>query len=267
MKIGGGDRILKKALGWVPLRRRVAFALRTHYFSDLGITLPLTHGLSCPVALESEVFSFSEIFVEDLYHDLLKLGPLPSRWLDLGCHAGYFSLWLEWRRRRAEAKGESAALLVDADARCVPGVGRLLELNHLPTWQVAHGVIAPGEGSLTFYEREVMSSSAQPGGSGHAVTVPIFDEKRIRAILPPPYDLIKVDIEGAELDFLEHYEETCRAARIILLEWHGASLGPDATKKLRARLQALGFARVDDLGPVPDPGQTDACGHLLAVRG
>ena len=37
--------------------------------------------------------------------------------------------------------------------------------------------------------------------------VKIVKQDEIIAALPPPYDLIKCDIEGAEWDLIEHYQE------------------------------------------------------------
>jgi FkbM family methyltransferase len=241
-------RLLRPLLAFGPLRRRLALALRMHHFADLDVLLPLSCQLNCPLALEQDLLSFSEIFFRGEYDLLLGQGPLPERWLDFGCHAGFFSLWLEWQRRRAGAlAGRSSALLADADSRRFASVTRLLEFNQLSAqWKFLPGVIAAGTGERTFYERSYMSSSANPVGAevGRAVSIPILTAERLRAIFPPPYDLIKLDIEGGEVDFLDHYEPIWREARQILLEWHGLQLGPGGENDLGVRLRAGGFANI-----------------------
>jgi FkbM family methyltransferase len=265
-KTGASIKLLRSLLACAPLRRRLALALRLSYFSDLELSLPLSHGLHCPIFREDDNYSLAEIFVNDIYAELPASGPLPARWIDLGCHAGYFSLWLEWRRRRQGLPaGGSSALLVDADARRSPGLSRLIALNHLgSSWQFTQGAIAAGHGSKTFFERGVMASSTTPNTQdpGTAVTVPILNPERLRQLFPPPYDLIKVDVEGAETDFLAHYEPVWRDARQILLEWHASALGPAGVEGLRSRLRAGGFSRVLDFGPKDEVGS----GHLLASR-
>jgi FkbM family methyltransferase len=267
MKTGTSIRLLRPLLACGSLRRRLAMALRVYYFSDLGLSLPLSHGLDCPLAHEEERISLAEIFFEGVYDDFLDEGPLPERWIDLGCHAGYFSLWLEWRRRRAGLTSPSAALLVDADSRRMAGVTHLIELNRLTAeWSVVHGAIAKGSGSLTFYERDFMASSATSDNSGSVVTVPILTPEKIRALFPPPYDLIKVDIEGGEVEFLACYETLWRDAKKMLLEWHGPCLGSEGLDGLLKRLRAGGFSRIEDFGPSDQSGGTPKFGHLLASR-
>jgi FkbM family methyltransferase len=219
------------------------------------------------LSAEADGFSFSEIFIDGIYDEMLLngAGPLPSRWLDLGCHAGYFSLWLECRRRHQGLLANSAAFLVDADARRLPGLARLLELNRLaPRWNFAHGAICAGEGRHVFYQRSVMASSAAPDAAdpGQSVSVPILTPALLLEKFPPPYDLIKVDIEGGEVDFLAHYETVWRHARAILLEWHADSLGSAGVEGVRARLRDGGFSRMRDFGASPD----GATGHILASR-
>ena len=267
MKPGASIRFLRPFLAWDPLRRRLALALRLFYFGDLGVSVPLGHGLACPLSAEADGFSFFEIFVDSVYKEMLLdgAGALPSRWLDLGCHAGYFSLWLESRRRHHGLPPNSSAFLVDADARRLPGLARLLELNGLaPRWSFAHGAICAGEGRHVFYQRGVMASSATPDASdpGQSVSVPILTPAQLLEKFPPPYDLIKVDIEGGEVDFLAHYETVWRHARGILLEWHADSLGSAGIAGLRARLRDGGFSRMRDFGASPD----GATGHVLASR-
>jgi len=267
MKSGLSIRLLRPLIAWGPLRRRLALAIRLFHFGDLDLSLPLSHGLGCPLALPEDAYSLSEIFFNDVYSELLSenSGALPARWLDLGCHAGYFSLWLESRRRHSGLPPNSSAFLVDADARRLPGLGRLLELNGLaPRWNFAHGAICAGEGRHVFYQRSVMASSAAPDATdpGQSVSVSILTPALLLEKFPPPYDLIKVDIEGGEVDFLAHYETVWRHARGILLEWHADSLGPAGLDGLRSRLRDGGFSRMRDFGASPD----GATGHILASR-
>ena len=261
-------RLLRPLLAWGPLRRRLALALRMFHFADLDLSLPLSHGLSCPLGLSEDGHSLSEIFFNGSYSDILSGNSpaLPSRWIDLGCHAGYFSLWLEWQRRRLGLpSGASAALLVDADARHQPGVTHLLETNGLALrWSFAHGAICAGEGQRVFYQRSVMASSAATYAPepGHPVSVPILTPALLLKQFPPPYDLIKVDIEGGEVDFLAHYETVWLQSRSILLEWHADSLGSAGVEGLRIRLRDSGFSRMHEFGFSAD----GATGHIFATR-
>ena len=51
--------------------------------------------------------------------------------------------------------------------------------------------------------------------------VEILKQNDISKWMPPPYDLIKCDIEGAEWELLNwHYDELVSQTKYILLKWH-----------------------------------------------
>jgi len=268
MKIKFSDLVLKPLLALHPLRRRVAFALRHEYFADLDLFIPLSHDLACPLVHEDDRVSLSEIFFGGEYDSLATHIELPRRWIDLGCNAGYFSLWLEWQRRKAGLSVDSTALLVDADPRQPAAIERLFALNHLGSrWAFTLGLIAPGDGRQNFYQRRFMASSTQPDASNPAQSVSIetLTPGRLRTQFPPPYDLIKVDIEGAETDFWEHYKALWSETKSLLLEWHGPSPGPETW---RTRLRDGGFANVRDFLPstAHSAAMAGQAGVLLATR-
>ena len=65
------------------------------------------------------------------------------------------------------------------------------------------GVIAKGEGERKFASKSVMSSAIADDNdnAGHLSAQPIITQSDLLKLLPPPYDLIKVDIEGGEYEF------------------------------------------------------------------
>ncbi len=101
------------------IRRRVAFELRP-WFGEFEFEIPLTGELACPIGSWDAAHSFSEIFVTNEYGSFLDEMPLPRRWLDLGCHAGYFTLYLAWKNALAGRAKEWSALMIDADPRMEP---------------------------------------------------------------------------------------------------------------------------------------------------
>lgn len=239
--------MLRRLLEFGPLRRRVALAMKTHYFGDLGLALPLAHELTCPFTKEEHRISFWEIFIDGEYGQLLQHLPPPSRWIDLGCHAGYFSLWLEWRRRCAGLPSTaSEALLVDADIRCRKGVELLIGSNRLDKrWIFREGVIAAGTGERRFAVRSFMSSAIAREGEGprNSIMAPICTQEALAAALPPPYDLIKLDVEGGEYDFAHAYAPLYCQARAIVVEWHGSTVDDSRVDALRSTFRAQGFPR------------------------
>lgn len=234
------------------VRRRAAFHFRHDYFSDLELGIPLGDGFWCPLPTHDSVYSFGEIFVAGEYGSFLGEMPLPARWLDIGCHTGYFTLWLAWRHAETASTADWRAFLVDADPRMGPMVAKTLGLNRLKNrCEFRAGLISKKAGAQEFALRDGMGSSADTGMEGvrDVQKIRTLTPDEILAALPPPYDLVKVDIEGAENDFLESYGEVYRHAAAILIEWHSPDREGANAATVRALLEKAGFVFVKDLRP------------------
>src|SRR5688572_24879872 len=152
---------LRAALRLPAIRKRIAYELRRDYFDDLQVFIPLGHGIKCPIRRDEYVHSFSEIFLANEYGDFLDYIPLPRRWIDLGCHAGYFSAFLAWHSRRNNTD-DFTALLVDADPRVKADVEFLARVNKLERrFTFLPGLIQAGAGEKPFGLRPGMTSSSE----------------------------------------------------------------------------------------------------------
>ncbi|HEX4085163.1 MAG TPA: FkbM family methyltransferase [Chthoniobacteraceae bacterium] len=231
------------------IRRRVAFEMR-RYFGDMKIDIPLSDGLACPIAHWDSVHSFSEMFVANEYGAFLDAMPLPRRWLDLGCHAGYFTLYLAWKNAIAGRSADWSALLIDADPRMAPLTAWTLERNGLGrNARFMGGMIGEGTGPRAFALRQGMGSSAEVDGlpAQEICHVPCITAGQIAAAFPPPYDLIKIDIEGGEYDFVKNYPGLCRGAAWLLLEWHSTDAEGSGQARMGALCAGIGFEHVAEM--------------------
>jgi FkbM family methyltransferase len=233
-------------------RKRAAFHFRYEYFADLDLSIPLSHGFWCPIPSLNALYSFSEIFVTGEYGSFLNEIPLPRRWLDLGCHVGYFTLYLAWQHALAGNAGDWRALLIDADPRTEAFAKRTLAQNSLSRkCEYRSGLISKQPGELHFALREGMGSSSDTsmGGIQRLERVLAMRPAEILAAFPPPYDLIKVDVEGAESDFIEAYREVHAHAAAILMEWHSSDKEGSQEKGLRELLEASNFYLAREVRP------------------
>jgi len=230
-------------------RKVLTYELRTRHFGDLGVHIPLSPEFSCPILQDRYVWSFSEIFVANEYGDFLTDTRLPARWIDLGCHAGFFSLYLAWQHMRA-GNDRFEGLLIDADPRVGADVARLLAATKLSDrLRFAHGAIGSG-GALDFALRDRMASSAADGTKTDAITrVPVLSASDLLEAFPPPYDLIKLDIEGGEGIFFDLYDAVVRNAAHIVVEWHAWNPEGGEAQRLRGRMTDAGFAFQRELQP------------------
>ena len=263
---------LSLLLGWQPFRRRVLFALKQKYYPELELAVPLGYGLSCPMESAEAWNSFTEIFVNDEYGPALRQIRPPRRWLDLGCHAGYFSLNVAWLRARLGLDDDYHGLMIDGDSRVKPAVRKLIESNRLQNRLIFQfGVVAMGASHKDFVERPFMSSGtpeASASENGGAVRrVPTVTADQIQKLLPPPYELVKVDIEGGEYDFLMAYRAVLDQTRHLLLEWHSWHAGGGGAEQLKQLLWDRGFEFAWNSPTTQLPGLRTCGLWLLTKRG
>jgi FkbM family methyltransferase len=234
---------LHLALGKKSFRQKLVYELRRKYFADLQFQVPLTADLSCPILQERFAWSFSEIFLNSEYGSFLKETGLPRRWLDIGCHAGFFSVYLAWQHR-IERSERFEALLIDADPRVEPDVTALITATDLRKhFRFKLGAIGAGAGSVEFALRGGMASSAAGIESENVtkVAVPILSPEEIARLFPGSYDLIKIDVEGAEDAFIERYQQVYRRCGFLMLEWHSWDTEGTASVRIQHALKEEGF--------------------------
>lgn len=240
------------ALSCEPVRRRIAFEMKYQYFPSLEMEIPLTHNFSCPLRQLDALYSFTEIFVGAEYGNLLEKIPMPARWLDLGSHAGYFSLYLAWQHAVRATGTDYRALLVDADPRSAEWVNSMIRLNSLKNHlQYRLGAISKNEGSIQFALRSGMGSSADLNAPevSNVQNVPVLTAAAMIDLLPPPYDLVKLDVEGAEFDFIAAYENIWSRTRHLVIEWHSWDEEGRGEAEIRELMTARKFRLEEVLKP------------------
>jgi FkbM family methyltransferase len=262
-------RLWGAALSRCPLRHRLVAVTKRNRFEDLDIWVPLGNGLRCPVISEDVWESFVEVFCRRSYAEVLAGTAWPGRWVDIGCHAGFFSLWLLWQRR-LEGRPDGAALLVDADARMQLSLDRIRAGNGLEDrLRFVHGLVSDRT-EAEFYLRDGMASSAIPLPSrrSRAVRVKAISAAEMLERFPPPYDLVKVDIEGGEYGFLRGYRPVLDAASRLLLEWHSWHPGGGGRAQLAELAAAAGFRlqRATLPASLQVEGKAETCGVELWSR-
>jgi FkbM family methyltransferase len=191
-----------------------------------------------------------EMFTQRTYDAVLAERPIDT-FIDLGCNAGWFALWLEAELPNRERSG----LLVDANQFIVAEAEWHLKQNQLEGEKVVFGAVGlpPDSPSAVFH---ILPSASQSSlldyeagkqmplkGRIKDVTVPAVSVRREwkARFGERPVDLMKIDIEGNELDFIRYEGEFVKASvRIILLEWHKWHTG---IAELDTALAGIGFAR------------------------
>ena len=172
----------------------------------------------------------AEMFDRD---SLYKNSALPagiSSYVDLGCNVGYFTCWLVSQLRNRELRG----VMIDANAEAVEDARWHAKENKLQNVHVFHGLAgvkgnASGQADFYLHTSNVCSSatppadeSAQHPESWKKMSMPCVNVEKewSRLFGDLPCDLLKVDIEGAELDFFKNEPAFLKRVQIVLVEWH-----------------------------------------------
>jgi FkbM family methyltransferase len=264
-----GRSVFSKLFDNRSFRDKAIFHLKQYYYHELGVVVDLGNGYTCPVADPAALYSFTEIFFENEYASVFEEINLPSKWLDLGCHYGFFTLYVSWMRRKQLLSGVFKALMVDADSRVLPGISSLVKLNNLESHvSFMYGAIASGSGSVYFSEQEVMSSAlADPPTESlqHSTKrVPIVDQSMILDSISPPYDLVKIDVEGGEYDFFLAYDKILSATQNLVVEWHSWHRGGGSSIQIQELATAYGFQMKKEIKS-PTPCGNPVIGNHVGV--
>jgi FkbM family methyltransferase len=171
--------------------------------------------------------------------------------VDLGCNAGWFALWL----CSIAPRGRPVGLLVDANPRMVAEAQWHLERNEIRGCVAVQGAIGlPRAATKALFNvhPSTSASSLRPPqrdsqypvkGGVNQITVPAVSIEREwhRRFGSRRIDLLKLDIEGSELDFIAYEADfLSQSVNRIVLEWHKAFV---TLEQVDAALGSIGFSR------------------------
>jgi FkbM family methyltransferase len=174
------------------------------------------------LGLSMEMFDKDELYsTSDLPADIRTFA-------DLGCNVGYCTCWLCDRLNNRQMQG----LMVDGNAEAVEDAKWHVKTNNLANVHVLHGLVGMenrgGQASFFLHASNVCSTATPPDSALNAantwkrVQVPCvnLEENWQLHFGNTRCDLLKVDIEGSEMDFFRNEPSFLKRARAILIEWH-----------------------------------------------
>jgi FkbM family methyltransferase len=162
--------------------------------------------------------------------------------LDLGANVGFFALrLLDVTTREGGPDAPVAAILVEGSGANVAELHRRLGLERRV--RIAHGLVGARKGNAMIFEHSfhAINSVRNPilARTGIGTKVAYIDLAALTADISRIH-LIKCDIEGSELEFLEAYPDLLARTDAIVLELH-----PDIcnTARCRTLLSEAGLTR------------------------
>lgn len=154
---------------------------------------------------------FNDIFVrETLEMSMLARAP---RVLDCGANVGLASLAI---KRQYPAARVTA---FEADGAICEVLRRNLARNGAGDVEVVCRAVWSADGEVSFRREGSDSGAIEPAGES-GIDVVSVPATRLRHWLQEPVDLLKLDIEGAELEVLQDCESALRTVATIAMEVH-----------------------------------------------
>jgi FkbM family methyltransferase len=179
--------------------------------------------------LESDVLSVLELSVKDTYD--LDLGFKPDVVIDGGGNIGLFTL----RAAAASASiGKSPVKFVVCEPlpRNVAQIQKHIDINKIPA-EIMAGCLGGDHRSIPFYCREAIHSSFDPRKPYTSVIdIPVYTLQDAIGSSPAQRILIKLDIEGMEIEALNTFVPSERRPVYIVGELHGYAVNASKMEKI-----------------------------------
>ena len=188
-----------------------------------------SHGFRYDVSSVPSLVVASELFSSNSYADAVRRVN-PRTIVDLGANVGYFPVLVADITNSRAVRG----IVVEPNPALIPSIANHLKANGLSQVRVIEAAVATGstDQKIDFYINPSHISSSvsgvfnplyPTGGRVRKISVPVVDIAAAwRQHFPdePRVDLLKVDIEGAEMDFLRGNRPFLDSVQAVLIEWH-----------------------------------------------
>ena len=243
-------------------RRSLISHLKARYFHELGNSIPLGNGYWAQFLENDSYDSFSEIFIQQEYLKFIPKEKI-SKVLDIGAHYGFFSLWMQ----ATYPKQKIHSVMIEPAESCVRSLTRM---TNEPFLEGRFNFFSRAIGKLDsetvcFFNRSHMAGSCfNLTTSDSEQSVQVLKESEVVDLMPPPYDLIKCDIEGSEWEFLHCYQNLIKSSKFLILEWHSWHNGGGGFEQLIDTLKSRKFKILKSSTPMNAVGKKGKVGLILA---
>jgi len=247
---------MRKFISWLSrssAARRIVQVLRLHRVANAWLRrrplikqLPGSGVIYRATRLESIPLA-QEMFDKGVLYEAALLPKNFTTFADLGCNVGYFTCWLAHLASGRTLKG----LMLDANPYAVADAQWHAQANGMKEVFGIHGIVGEGTrgGAADFYlyESNICSMSELPDvekmglkGKWEKISVPhvVVEEQWKRRFGDARCHVLKVDVEGSEMNFLRAEESFLPLVDSIIVEWHKWRVG---LEEVRQFLEPRGF--------------------------
>jgi FkbM family methyltransferase len=234
------------------LLRRIVRDLQFHkiankYLEKLPLIKHLPHGTKYRASRLESIPLAAEMFEKGVLYPAELLPKDFTTIADLGCNVGYFACWLADLAEGRKLKG----ILVDANPEAVKEANWHMSANGLTEMFAMNGIVGEGKDGANahfyLYESNICSTShltedmrKKLEGKWEAISVPCLEigNQWKQRFGETRCNILKIDIEGSELKFLQTEQSFLELCDTIFVEWHTWAV---TFEQLRSTLENYGF--------------------------
>lgn len=222
-------------------------------------TILLSSGMTLKVTSDSDWEVANEIFVEQDYDGAIEQALCrrdtmsPIRILDLGANVGFFSLRCIDRYVAGGRRSGLELFAIEGSPSVFSDLEERLAVHRNTqgiSLTVKHALVGRRSGNGMIYSSLCHSCTNTVVPDGGKTSTNVFLARHaedtayldLDDLIPAAgaVDLIKCDIEGSELDFLQSYESLLKRTRLLVIEFHPRHCSVSACREL---LDAYGFCK------------------------
>jgi FkbM family methyltransferase len=250
-------KVLRRIVGVLPrsVQRRIGdryWQIKSRFlyqflYNALGLEHKLQSGLIVKVASKGEWWVYNDIFVDGEYDlpicaALKESSPVqPFVVLDLGANVGYFAFRvMDLINQQGRNASDLDITMVEGSPKTFLELEKRIRSHKLPTEgvRIVHGLVGQTRGSGVIQESAIhVKSTTICVPAGHGTSVDFVDLDLLLAD-KSKIDLLKCDIEGAELSFIQNYSGLLHKVKHASFELHHDQCD---TKLCVKTLEDMGF--------------------------
>lgn len=169
-----------------------------------------------------EVASFHDVFCHPFYWQVFNwIDQPPKLVIDCGAHCGHFSVLAESCFRAKFESSNTKYILIEPNPFLLPTIHKnLSDANLLDRAEVKQGIlgIRSGRDTLWINSKNYLVSSLVPTKSSKPHSVQYID--LLELVEKQTVDLLKIDIEGGEFNFVRSNLAFLAQVKLIFMELH-----------------------------------------------
>lgn len=188
-----------------------------------------------------EVASFKDVFCHPFYWQIFHwINSPPKLVVDCGAHCGHFSILADICLNSKFGYSDTRYILIEPNPYLLPSIHKnIAEADMSSRVEIEQGLLGTrkGEDTLWINPKNYLTTGLSPSPNSKPFKVQYID--LLKLVGNQIIDIMKIDIEGGEFDFINSNLDLFSQVNLIFMELHEATL--EKHQELFKGLQLMGL--------------------------